>query len=151
MHYIMYIDGALRLSSSSHGRVEVYYNGEFGTVCDNSFGPIEADLTCRQIGFASATFYGTVDELGYICDCKHTHYRHIMHRHTHSCLAPDKKHCHIHVNLTYLYKHSELKLFAIELSVSHHWLPKILFEMILKNLNFRFAFCHDYTICGHSL
>lgn len=61
----------LRLVDSSStnvegGRLEVYYRGEWGTVCDstNSFGQAEADLVCRILGFSSASRYGYVDKLG---------------------------------------------------------------------------------------
>ena len=64
----MFVDGALRLSSgdddlASSGRLEVYY-GQFGTVCTRFFDQVDADVACRQLGYTSATNYGTVSSLG---------------------------------------------------------------------------------------
>ena len=68
IHYVSYdADGALRLSgsfSSSAGRVEVYYSGQWGTVCDDQFGQTDADVACRQLGYESALSYGS--NIGYI-------------------------------------------------------------------------------------
>ena len=40
--------------SENKGTVEIFYNGTWGTVCDDHWGFTEAEVACHMLGFAGA-------------------------------------------------------------------------------------------------
>ena len=47
-------DGEIRLAGGqleSEGRVEICFNAQFGTICDDGFGQLDAVVACRQLGY----------------------------------------------------------------------------------------------------
>ena len=67
-------DGAIRLVSDlfpsttdpggTAGRLEIYNDGQWGTVCGVLFGVTNADVVCSQLGYTRADKVGNVGDLG---------------------------------------------------------------------------------------
>ena len=64
-------EGTVRLVStggddtlfSSSGRLEVYIDGLWGTVCANGFTNVSANVVCEQLGFSVQGIWTTIGEL----------------------------------------------------------------------------------------
>ena len=66
------MDGQLRLVNNSGnsdgvsgGRLEVFFNGVWGTVCSHFFDENDANVACRQLGFSKALGFNNFEKLGY--------------------------------------------------------------------------------------
>ena len=53
------LEGGLRLRGGNalRGRLEVYHAGQWGTVCDDRFGTVSAEVACRLLGNEGGTPY----------------------------------------------------------------------------------------------
>ena len=50
----------IKTISNSYGKLQVYLNGKWTFVCDESFGYDEAESSCKQLGYTGHCFYSTL-------------------------------------------------------------------------------------------
>ena len=48
----------------SSGRLEVYVDGVWGTVCNVAFDNLDANIACRELGFLGYATFSTAPILG---------------------------------------------------------------------------------------
>lgn len=59
------VQGLVVDESFSSGRLEIYINGQWGTICDDFFDLTDATVACKQLGFSGALSYRTSASGGY--------------------------------------------------------------------------------------
>ena len=63
--YFLFLDTEIRLIGGTNkleGRVEVKYQGVWGTICDDGWDDIDTTVVCRELGFLNGTT--TIDRYG---------------------------------------------------------------------------------------
>ena len=60
------VRGSVADGSFSSGRLEIYINGQWGTICDDYFDQTDASVACKQLGFSGAVMYRTSASGGWV-------------------------------------------------------------------------------------
>ena len=61
--------GMVRLQGGNYvnqGRVEVFCNGQWGTICRDGFGTFDATTVCKQLGYSGYVLYNHMNMLAVI-------------------------------------------------------------------------------------
>lgn len=64
----LHADGSLRITggpNTTAGRLEVYLEAVWGTVCDDGWDDVDADVACRQLGYPGGRALKSADKF---CD-----------------------------------------------------------------------------------
>ena len=59
------VRGTVTDGTFSSGRLEIYVNGQWGTICDDYFDQTDANVACKQLGFSRANSYRASASGGY--------------------------------------------------------------------------------------
>ena len=58
------VRGSVADSTYTSGRLEVFINEQWGTVCDDIFDINDANVACKELGFERATSFRTAASAG---------------------------------------------------------------------------------------